>query len=600
MLVKALRALVVMLVVIALVAAGCGSDDSTGRPGSSSAAFGELLDSAGVEVVAEAAPRGSPAVELTRWQVDNIERQLVEGHGLLGAHLDAVIDAPGGVPVSFLVGAWIDTAGSPNARAAGAMVGEQDWEQAPAVVFPTAVLVLFVLDALEAAPSADAVTGDDEAAAATPGIERIVAAQEPPAGVCSALSAWFNEVLDFIFGLLKIETEDDGLFGFFAAIWNTAVDFARATVELVVDVLTAPLAQLVADVVGVIGTISMIVSTLVPWTVTVDVDTPRTRYAVGAEPPSPHRFTASVDTNVPLEWPDDVEDCARAAGAGLPDPAGAEGAPLTWATKGLPQHGQIGDVDLRLDADNRGRLHWQTASEPDADGSLEVGVVSAEVSIRSAQVEEYQRLIATLITGAVPAGPFEDAITEAFEALAGPVLAELAAFAAVSGANSVRVEYHGADEGDPPTTTEVDEPACPVGRWRTLDFVMPILGDDDAFGGRGAVLELTESGALTVDFSAMTPLVVVNDVGQLGFGATGQASATVEFADGDWRVANLDVGAMGSTQIVNGASFAGPPPGPGTFVGITTTSYTCNNATLVLRAPFEDGVVEVQLTPAAG
>ena len=436
-------------------------------------------------------------LEFTSFQVSSMDRQFAAGHGIVGSSLDDLVGAPGGLPISFLIAAWLATEPSPVASQAAALMGDQPWEQAPSLVFPTTVLALFAIDATNASNGA---TAQGFAARPVSDSPLIPGMRGAPEGVCSELSGWFGGVLDYLFESLKADT--DGLFGFLAEIWNAAIDLARATVGGVIEVLTAPLVAIVAEVIGVIGTLSMVASLLVPWSAELTETDPRPSFAVGSEPDNAQRFTARVDTNLDVEWPAEVEDCASVAGFDLPDPGEAVGSPVEWIVVGLPPNGNETQRESTLDDDNRAALDWVTGREESSDGDEAIGVVSATATITSTQLEGLHDMLASLLAGFVPAAPFGEIVEEMFVDLAGPVFDQFAELVQISGSTAVRVVHH--EEAAPSeTVTSSPSPAFDVS---SIDPCTIIGFDEAALALRGTPTE-TQSVGESVSFS--------------GFGAVG-------------------------------------------------------------------------------
>lgn len=418
----------------------------------------QALAGAGVVIRDAPAEPSDPRLELLSFQVASLERQAASGHGITGAALDDLLGAPGGLPISFLIAAWLQTAPTPAATEAAALMGEQPWEQAPNLVFPTAVLALFTADAVAAAGGAGASSARGLVGPASPYASSVMLAglSTPSAvsGVCSDLSDWFGSILDFLFESLEADT--DGFFGFLAEIWNAAIDLARATVGGVIELLTAPVVAVLAEVIGVIGTLSMVASLLVPWNAELTESDPRPAFAVGDGPDNAQRFTLRVDPNLDLEWPAEVEDCAAVAGFDLPDPGEAVGSPVDWNVVGLPPNGAETGRQSTLDDENRATFDWVTGREESSDGDEAVGVVSATATVTSTQIEALRSMLQSLLAGFVPVAPFGEIVAELFVDLAGPVFDRFAALVQVSGSTSVRVVRHEIREPIatvPPATT---------------------------------------------------------------------------------------------------------------------------------------------------
>lgn len=504
-----MRRLILLVVLLALVAVSCGSDDTGSASAGPAAdrspgALDDALEVGGIVVVA-AGDLAAPVdgLLLTDFQVETMARELDQGQGYLGVELDRLGGSPGDLPFSYLVAAWLSSAPTETAQAAASLMGEQEWGQAQAIVYPSAVLALFTADALA---SVDAESGGEDAAAgtvevaATRSAQRTLAsavnaarvrpmlapAAEPVTGVCSTLAGWFNDVLSFVFDSLKVATDDGGFLGFLGTIWNAAIDLFEAVVGGLVDALTAPIVAVVAEVIGVIGTLSMVASLLVPWSLDVVEDESRTRFAVGDEGDVANRFTATVDTNLDVDWPASVEDCARVAGFELPDPETALGSEIDWQVTGLPRFGEEVDKQNLIDADNEARYDWITGREASDTGTEQVGVVAVTAIVTSAQIERLKAMLETLITAQIPIEPLGSLVGALFSELAGPILEELAALIQSRGSTSVRVVFH--DQDTPAPTSSVAPGAVPgngAAPWE--GNVCELLSNDQVaaiFGGR--------------------------------------------------------------------------------------------------------------------
>lgn len=509
--------LVGLVVVMALLASACsGGDDGLpdsssvthssvatsmertdpvvtddGTPIESSRDVEHALTGVGVQILEwPGEPLGAASgLELTAFQVSAMDRQLATGHGIVGASLDELIGAPGGMPISFLIAAWLTTEPTPMASQAAALMGHQPWEQAPSLVYPTAVLAMFAMDTANAA---NGTTAQGLVGSNTVGSQTIAELRAAPGGtgVCSDLTAWFGGILDFLFDSLKADTDE--LFGFLAEIWNAAIDLARATLGGVIKVLTAPLVAIVAEVIGVIGTLGMVTSLLVPWSAELTETDQRPSFAVGGGPDNDQRFTVSVDTNLDVEWPAEVEDCASVAGFDLPDPGEAVGSPIDWLVVGLPRNGSETQREATLDDENQAGLDWVTGREESADGEAEIGVVSATATVTSTQIVELRAMLESLLAGFVPVAPFGEIVEAMFVDLAGPVFDRFADLVQVSGSTSVRVVHH--EQIEPETTTAPTTPQPPEFDLSSIDPCAIISFEEAALPLNGTPTETQLAG----------------------------------------------------------------------------------------------------------
>ncbi len=264
--------------------------------------------------------------------------------------------------------------------------------------------------------------------------------------------------------------------------------------------LIAPVIAVIADVIGVIGTLSMVASLLVPWSLDVTEDEPRTRFAVGDEDDIDNGFTARVDTNLDVDWPASIEDCARVAGFELPDPETATGSAIEWTVIGLPVYGEEVAEDDRIGDDNEARYDWITGREATDTGGEEIGVVAVTAVVTSAQIKRLKAMLETLIAAQIPVEPLGSLVSAVFSELAGPVLDELASLIQSRGNTSVRVVFH---DGETPTTTAPlsTPPGERAAPWD--GNVCELLTDDDVaaiFGGRRPTeAEPADTNSVAVD-----------------------------------------------------------------------------------------------------
>ena len=392
-------------------------------PGSTEASteavdFRDALVAAGVTVVEEPLSAGSPTgLQLSTFQVENMERQIEEGGGYTGWELDELAGSPGGVPFSYVVAGWLVATPTPTAAAAAAITGDQDWEQAPRVIFPTGVLTLFVADALQA-------SGAGEVRQAVPRAAPIAFQEQ---SVCERFSSWVSGVIDAVFDGLTIDTSGGGFTAWLGSFWNSAVDLVRGVVatavETVIDVLVGPLRTALA----ITGTLKMVASLLQPWSLDLVASNASTRLAVGGEPDIIESFTTTVDTGVDFTWDDhpEIQGCARVAGLALPDPSKATGATVDWRVRHFPPHGAIKSSEATIGADNTATLRWQTGREESDEGDPFPGWVQGRATVVSDQVEALRDLVESWIAGKVPDGFVGEQLTRVFGALTEAVFDQL-------------------------------------------------------------------------------------------------------------------------------------------------------------------------------
>jgi hypothetical protein len=510
-------------------------------------------------------------------------KEIDSGGGYLGVQLDGLVGSPGGLPFSYLLAGWLSAAPTATAAAAADLMGQQPWEQAPSLVFPTAVLALFVADAVAAQG------GTAEAPI------RAMAVFAPAVGVCSTLSGWVNQVLDFLFDSLKVDADTDSFLGWLGTIWNAAVDLAKAAISGLIETLTAPIVALITDALVVIGTLSMIASLLRPWSLEVSASSSQTRFAVGGEPDISEQFTASVDTNIDFDWPAELVDCAGVAGLDLPDPSSATDSTVDWKVAGLPPLGAVANTESRIDANNMARLDWVTGREESDKGEPLSGRASVSVTVTSIQIEELKAMLEGLIAGQIPVPPFGDIVAELFAQLTAPIFDALAELVRVNGAGSATVFYHGEEEEETTQPASGLDP-CVTGTWVSTPWSLPGPAGLTGTGGDGAVVRIDANGSAEWDFGAMEPVVVVDeqiDVTTEMY-SRGTATGQVSASGGTWEVTS-DTSRMEGYSIDNIIGRFPLEGGPGLFVMLLDGGYTCSGNTLTFTTidPVENTPVTI-------
>jgi len=449
--------LVIGVVVLAVVATGCDGSGSKTRSASTEGHSGAVvatsratmanLAAAGiatVPTVASTAPQvpvsGPTVLSVTSWQADNMAREVSAGGGMSGADLDAAVPMSGAPALSDILGAWSSAAADPAERAAGQLLGEPDWGDSRDVVFPTEVLALFVGDALQhatpqsgqsSAAGADYVRHSSSLGSGSSPVPAQDAAWVPASVVtapCSAISAFFNNILDTVFNALKIDPDDvaawvsgklgggvvgavvGGLAGWAASWWNHAVDTAEAGLKSILGALTQPVLNVLRIAIGAVATFTMVVSYLKAWTAAVTPNPSANRFAVGDEPARTGTFTVGIDTNAEIaDWPSQLVDCAEVLHITLPTLSKA-GLPVTWTV--FEQQPGLVTIDApkgppfvgTLASDLTSQLAYTAGVEDakTAKGTLVTPTVTAAVTVRRTEVDQLRALITGFVTGQIP------------------------------------------------------------------------------------------------------------------------------------------------------------------------------------------------------
>jgi hypothetical protein len=383
----------------------------------------EILAASGVATYAQAGsaapmePVDGPGVGLTLLR-DQVRAMALEAHaggGIEGAELDDLVDTePDLAPPSYILAGYVAAVDTDGARAARALMGEQDWENAPHLVFPQLVLVLFTADVVRA-QMADA-AGMDAAGpyAAGPyaalGVPVGQAVGQPAqaaaqSGPCTQVSEFISGALRSVFDRLRLGEASSGAANIFITIWNFVVSVLEDVVTGIVRAFEQRVLDAIGRVAAVVGTVATIVSAVRPWTVTVTPDPfVTTKGIAGAQPPQQGRFVARVDLGGLDDWPDWAKDCAQRAGRPLPDLT-PEGSEVTWHTlrqnpPGLVQEGIRREV---LDAQGAAQLDFTTGIDDVTDPYRTIpGIVSAHVTIERQALRDLLQVVENELWSELP------------------------------------------------------------------------------------------------------------------------------------------------------------------------------------------------------
>ena len=426
--------------------------------------------------------------------------EAADGRGLLGATIDTMVGTdPKMPPLSYLVAGWVTGSTSPRAAYALELMGTRTWANAPAVIFPNLVLALYAADAAEFASSlTGAAATTTESTPTTSASERLgpaptesagsassvarsefgvldhgraASAGRRVAGLCSRVQGFVNGTVTALFDAIghlaqpAPPTSPHGIFGSFIAgltagyglavgVVNGLIDAAHFLVQKLIGLVTQPVLGYIARIAGVVGTVSLVVSFLRPWTVRLVDTPPTTRKAVGDEPGLAGTVTVVVDLGGYDEWPADIADCALNAGVALP-PLKPVGAPVIWT---LTQSDSLAvaaaSTPTVLDANGSAVYRYATTQESveTSRGDPASGVVTIHAAIRRPGVTDAQQAIADLAFSQIP-----DLIRPILQPLLQPtltaVLDTIASYLESTADTQVTVSFH-----SPPATTTTSTP----------------------------------------------------------------------------------------------------------------------------------------------
>ncbi len=453
------RRLVAFFAVIALVGTACGEGErdtavtaasDTAAPGTTEApqsALSAALVASGVTIVDQPGEGGPvDSMQFLTFQVDNMQREIDSGSGLLGTQLDDLLGSADGLPFSYLLAGWINTSETPAGRMAADIMGDQPWTQAPSIIFPTGVLALFLADAIAAG---EAARGEQNAAEAL--------ATNAQSGACSTMMKWASDAFDYIVDVLTLETEGNWFRRWIGPAWNFAVELAADAIKTTLKALTQPIVDFLKNILFVAAVATQIFSVLHTWTLTLTPSRDATRFAVGEEPDIKEHFIVEVDTNVDVTWNRHILDCSEVVGMPLPDPSTALGAQVVWLTSSLNNEGRVVSKEEIIRTNDTARLDWVTGREESDEGDPFPGRFAANATVINDHGLQLKLLIEGFILGKIPDIPIAGGVLrKGVLTITEPVLSKIVDLATVYGVSVVDVIYH-LPEDDEPDNGEGDD-----------------------------------------------------------------------------------------------------------------------------------------------
>ena len=349
----------------------------------------------------------------TGWKLidDQVRTMALEAHygaGIAGADLDATIDTEADLaPPSYILGGYVAAADTPGSRAAQSLMGvedwtEEDWREAPSVVFPQLVMSLFVADMVrerDADANATALVERPFAAAADRGFDARPPVPPPmpitvaAGGVCSAMSNFISSALSTIFQKMRLGEPPRGVLVVPVRIWNFVVRVLETVVTTIVRQFEQHVLDKIGQVVAIVGTIASIISLVRPWSVSITPEPGvREKEIAGIRAVESGRLVARYVTadGIQEDWPGWAIDCARNARRELPS-LKAEGSTVKWSglRQSPPSLVQENGKGSALDAQGAARLDFTTlmdsVEEPykTVPGRISVSVTVEQRAIRN-------------------------------------------------------------------------------------------------------------------------------------------------------------------------------------------------------------------------
>jgi hypothetical protein len=512
---RRLRSLLVAVVTVALLSgcigpfapnSGTGSDaDGGGADDGGIAISREQLESAGIVIVdAEAAvPAEATALVVTELQADRIIAEAAVGAGLTGAQIDAIAPVDPTYPsMSYVLAAYISADDLPGELRGPALVrdlypADTDWTHPRELVFPTAVLALFVEDMMTAALDESSFVGSDPADASSAprprsGVGDIGPRIQPAAHAvvdapCSAVTGFIASTIQSLFDVLRVipgaitKINELGIFGqIIAAILNHAIGLAQSVVEGLVATITAPVLNAIRVGLSGLGTATLVLSYFTNERLVVKAaPADHTAFAIDPAPGTKGTFTASTKS-LTDKWPQALVDCAKVSGAEIP-PLIREGDPANWSLTAGDSLIALDSASTKITAAKTAEMGFTTGTE-DAETAKGPEITEAarvSVTVPRKEVGDFLDLAAKQVENAkndilakVPE-LFRGAATTVLNAAIDPIVASMRAslegvaggigMLNLAGEGYVWVTHHQPKEPDPEPAPAPDPEPAPDG-----------------------------------------------------------------------------------------------------------------------------------------
>jgi hypothetical protein len=403
---RARSALVALVVVVLLSVSGC-----TSFPWSKPVASEGLhltrdqLQSAGITIVADetAVPDVATSLTVTEIQADRMIAEAAAGVGRTGAELDAIAPVDPSYPrMSYLLAAYLSADDLPGehpgadlARGLYAANDERpeptDWTHPESIVFPMAVVALFVQDLMTAATAEGSFEAEDPAdegagpgappgatdagrSAVEPASFRLAeAAPQASADIidspCSTVTGFISKTIQAVFDVLRVipgeisKISPLGIFGvLLSALVNHAIGLAQGVVEGLVSVVTAPVLNALRIGLSGLGTASLVLSYFTNERLVVRPGpADHLAFSIDPDPGTKGTFTAST-LSLTKDWPAALVDCANVSGASIP-PLIKAGDPATWTIQSGVTLIALENTETKILADKTAVVEFTTGHE---------------------------------------------------------------------------------------------------------------------------------------------------------------------------------------------------------------------------------------------
>jgi hypothetical protein len=534
---------------------------------------------------------GSLRMTFTEAQVRSMALQVSVGGGIVGSAIDATTAMPSGdPPFSYLLAAWITKTDTPAASMMRTIMGAQDWNQAPSVIFPTIAVPLFVSDVIAAEGSPVSSAFHRNSGAHT---DLMDFASTP----CTSVTTFIQNTLNTVFGALMLNAPSGSGVGasigsFFVTIWDVAVSLAQAVVQgLIAHIAQAGLAAIEVAA-GAAMVMSEVASYVTPWSIKI---TPEIQ-TVDAGARGTVKATV-VTSGGPAAYPPAITDCAKDAMIMLPPLNGADLAG-TWSATGAIT--ATSPTSVTLDSSGSSTLSFcaagsgcgstaPTGSTTSCPGSGASGSGTppdsgvASIFVTRPGIDGLKSFVDGILAGVGAAGTATSIVISLLQPMITSVEAELAPVDQdISGTALVNVSG-----GPSPVSTPSSCAPCMVGSWTQTNET---ISGTDVSGGAGGTYSISSTGQFVWNLNGSAP---TNQGAQnLGSGTGTVVLPTDSSAtSGTWTEHNLSGEVI--AHLPDGVTKTEAYP-------VTFGTWTCTGNDMTVAQPTGDSTITFYATRDSG
>lgn len=494
-------------------------------------------------------------VSLLRSQVRAMVLEATNQSGILGEDLDDLVASPDAtdatpvpeseagprvdaVPPSALLAAYVAGVDSPGAEIARRFMPIPDVAEPENAVYPGLVLTLFAAEV--AKDNLEEATAGVVGPIGSGGVRAFVA----QTGICSTIQGFIDRTLNALFGALQVNLGSSLPGRILGGTINFLLGGAKKLVREALQQLTAPVMDVIKTIAGVVGTASMIVSAIRPWSLRMIPSPAATRLAVGTEAPIPGDIQCQIDLGGFDEWPTHIADCAAQSGTPLP-PLKPSGAACNWliAQSRFPVPLVAPkDPPSVLDDNGGATFSYVTLSEdPEtAKGTPIFGWVRVTLTVARPELDRLRQTLANLLFAQLPA-----LVAQFVRPILGPtvdsLLAKLQSFTDSKSSTTFQVLYHQKkDDPTPEPEPGANKPATisvtfePVGETPFPVFLTLDASTCDGSNWKGTfqVVFKVDTEVVTLDLDQTRPIEWSFDDGDSTTTEAGPFQAPLRYMSG--------------------------------------------------------------------